>query len=191
MSELAERVKFWEEQQRINALLVPRVVDTAHRVSQVVAQVAALSTDASQLDARLEGRCAILRRALEESSAGLRARNDALGRQIRELHNEQVRLVGRLDELEATVKPLGGYLETSHAHLARELLTLTAEVRDLRQRLDQGASQESSAGNLNSALETAHTTSSGAGDGSGGRSASAAMIVALLALFVAVAGWLR
>ncbi|MEN0066396.1 MAG: hypothetical protein AAGA48_29945 [Myxococcota bacterium] len=43
MAEIAEKVKFWEEQQQINDLLIPRVVQATKTVETVAGQVTALT----------------------------------------------------------------------------------------------------------------------------------------------------
>lgn len=51
--DIAEKVRFWEEQQRINAALIPRVVDGAKTLASLTQQLADANGRLLALQARL------------------------------------------------------------------------------------------------------------------------------------------
>lgn len=53
MTEIAEKVRFWEEQQRINSLVIPRVAELTSAASSAQQQLATLTSQASAAEARL------------------------------------------------------------------------------------------------------------------------------------------
>lgn len=67
---IAEKVRFWEEQQRINSLLVPRVAEITQTLSAISESMSRLSAAAREADARVarEGR------TLRETVSGLNTR---------------------------------------------------------------------------------------------------------------------
>lgn len=133
MTDIAERVKFWEEQQRINSLLVPRVVELSKTSAGLLdlaqglsASVRATDAKATQLVQDLRADVESLRTeikklsAIEADTRRLKGEVDGLRREIK-----------MLSALEADTKRLKGSVDRADARLDDAIKQL-ADLADVR-----------------------------------------------------------
>jgi hypothetical protein len=131
MSEIVERVKFWEEQQRINALLVPRVVETTRTLSSMAGRFQELTTGTMQIEARLERRYANLAATVDANNKGQQNRSDGFATNLRETGQRVESMAKILSRLESELATARESIEKSHEEQEAKLRRVEANLSRL------------------------------------------------------------
>ena len=152
---IAERVRFWEEQDRINQELIPRVVRQAellashvgeHENLQLAAARAvndALRPAREELDTELQ-KARAERNELAEELTTSRTEREGLAQQLSSAHSERVELESQLTNARLEREELGQMLQSNQANrekLEAELERTAAERAKLEENLEQSEQQ--------------------------------------------------
>ena len=134
MSDIAEKVKFWEEQQRINSLLIPHVVESSKSLESLAKE---LSSGANQLRS-LATENADLKEKLGQLTNQFEQATTALGQQVNTLtatlHNG---LKGARKEAEENRRELHDEMVELSQTISQEVVVLRDKCAQLEAALER------------------------------------------------------